>query len=72
VKLRRWLEIGPDGGVLLTLYVLQGITGIDDDNYNLLLYLSVNSALNLVTNMSWTIMDASFWLADVIGDVTSV
>jgi len=31
VKLR-WLEIGPDGGVLLTPYVPLGITGIDDDD----------------------------------------
>jgi len=32
VKLRGWLEIGPDGSVLFTLYVSYGITGIDDDN----------------------------------------
>jgi len=31
VKLRGWPEIEQDGGVLLTPYVPQGITGIDDD-----------------------------------------
>jgi hypothetical protein len=31
VKLRGWPEIGPDGSVLLTPHVPQGITGIDDD-----------------------------------------
>ena len=55
----------------------------DDDNnnnnnnnnnsvLNLLPNLSVNRALNLGTNMSGTVMDASLGLDDIIGDVTSV
>ena len=32
MKLSSWPEIGSDGDVLLTPYVLKGITGYDDDD----------------------------------------
>jgi len=32
MKLREWIEIGPDGGVLMGPNVPYGITGTDDDD----------------------------------------
>jgi len=35
MKLNSWLETGLDGDVLLTPYVLKGISGYDDDDDDL-------------------------------------
>ena len=62
MKLNSWLETGLDGDVLLTPYVPKGITGYDDDDASVYLWLQnvLSQYLHTLVFSNHTALDCFF------------